>query len=193
MPVVRRDRRRDRASAREASCRRRPSERRADCLLAEQLHDERARVRGRSSKSTQTIFCQTPSSSSPSAIGTVTDGPISAARDVAVAVGVGVALVVLPVVVLGSDPLEHRVQVGVAAGLALDRGDAAGGMGDEHGAEPVGEAGVVDRLLRLRRHVDDLAVALRVERDLLGTYGHGSSLRSRPPSPDALGAAGGRG
>src|SRR5690242_8318262 len=57
---------------------------------------------------------------------------------VAVPVGVGVALVVLPAVVLGDEALEGVVEVLVAAGLVLDRRHAAGRMGHEHGAQPVG-------------------------------------------------------
>src|SRR5262249_5375020 len=86
---------------------------------------------------------------------------------VAMAVGVGVAGVVLPGATLGSDAFEDAVQVGAAAGLVLDRRHAAGRVGDEHGAEPVGEAGVVDGLLCVGGDVEHVAVALRVEGEFL--------------------------
>jgi hypothetical protein len=74
---------------------------------------------------------------------------------------------VLPVAILGRDTLEDGIEVGVAPGLVLDRGHATGRMGDEHRAEAVGEAGVVDDFLRVRRDVEHVAVALRVEGDFL--------------------------
>jgi hypothetical protein len=86
---------------------------------------------------------------------------------VAVPVGVGVAGVVLPRAVLGSDALEDGVEVGVASGLVLDGRHAARRVGDEHGAETVGEAGVVDELLGVGGDVEHVAVALRVEGDFL--------------------------
>jgi hypothetical protein len=86
---------------------------------------------------------------------------------VAVAVGVGVACVVLPGTVLGSDALEDGVEVGVASRLVLDGRHAAGRVGNEHGAETVGQAGVVDDLLGVGGDVEHVAVALRVEGDFL--------------------------
>src|SRR4029077_15125033 len=91
---------------------------------------------------------------------------------VAVPVGVGVALVVLPAVRLGRDALHHGVEVGVAAGLALDDGDAAGAVGHEDRDGPLGHAAVGDRLLREIGDVDDLTVAAGVEREGLVVNRH---------------------
>jgi len=44
-------------------------------------------------------------------------------------------------------PSRTALRVGVASGLVLDGRHAARRVGDEHGAETVGQAGVVDDLL----------------------------------------------
>jgi len=97
-----------------------------------------------------------------------------------VAVGVGVQLVVLPRRVLRSDLLHDVVQVGVAAGLAFDRRHPARRVGYEHGAQAVAKARVVERLLRVGSDVEDFAVALGVEHQLLVSCLHGAM----PPARD---------
>ena len=85
---------------------------------------------------------------------------------VAVAVGVGIALIVLPGVIDRRDLLHDPSEIGVAAGLELDHRDPARRVRDEHGAQPVSEAGVGDGLLRVLGDVDRVVVPARVERDL---------------------------
>jgi predicted RNA-binding protein with PIN domain len=95
---------------------------------------------------------------------------------VAVAVGVGVPLVVLPVVVDRRDVLHHAREVGVAPRLELDHGHATRGVGHEHGANAVPEAGVGDGLLRVFGDVDRVVVAARVEREFLASCMHVSGV-----------------
>jgi hypothetical protein len=106
----------------------------------------------------QTTFCQTPTCSAPARNGIVTDGPISAART---------WLWPLVSALRALCSLEDGVEVGVASGLVLDGRHAAGRVGDEHGAQSVGQAGVVDGLLGVRGDVEHVAVALRVEGEFL--------------------------
>jgi hypothetical protein len=65
--------RRDGGSIAGRGVRRRPAPHETICTVT-------VRVRGRSSKSIRTICCQVPRASEPSRRGTVTDGPITAAR-----------------------------------------------------------------------------------------------------------------
>ena len=106
--------------------------------------------------------------------------------DVAVAVRVGIALVVLPPSGLGGDSLEHGVEVGVATRLALDDRHAAGAVRHEHRERPLGDAAVGDRLLGEVGDVDDLAVAPGVERERLVMDRHPGRAywsRDRPGDP----------
>ena len=66
---------------------------------------------------------------------------------VAVAVRVGVALVVLPIAVGRARPCRARDSGRRRTRLVLDHRHAARGVGDEHGAQTVVQPGVVDHLL----------------------------------------------
>ena len=123
-----------------------------------------------------TIRCHVPMQSSPSANGTVTDGPISAARTWLWPLVSALRSLCSHVVVDRRDVLHHACEVGVAARLELDRRHAARGVRDEHGADPVAEAGVGDGLLRVLGHVDRVAVAARVEREFLASCMHVSGV-----------------
>ncbi len=94
-------------------------------------------------------------------------GPHQCRSGVAVAIRVGVAVVVLPLVALGGDAIEDAIEVGDATGLVLHGGDGARGVRDEDGAEAVAEARVVHGLLCVGRDVENLSVARRGEGELL--------------------------
>jgi len=85
----------------------------------------------------------------------------------AVAVRVGVEVVVLPGAALGRDMVEHAIQVGNASGLALHSGDRARRVRDEDCAEAIAQARVVDGLLRVGGDVEEVPVARRSEGELL--------------------------
>jgi len=86
---------------------------------------------------------------------------------VAVPVRVGVPFVVLPTVVLGRDAFEHAIEVRVAPGFVLNRGDATGRVRDEDGAEPVTAPGVRDALLCEPGDVMNFAVTRGLQREVL--------------------------
>ena len=125
----------------------------------------RRRWRGRSSKSMQTIRWNVPMHSSPSANGTVTDGPINAGPHVAVAVGVGVPLVVLPrrrrsARSCSITRARSALQPGSNSIIVTPHVECA--TNTVHNA--VAEPGVGDGLLRVLGDVDRVVVAARVER-----------------------------
>ncbi len=95
-------------------------------------------------------------------------------------IGIGVDFVVFPTSVLRRDILKHSVQVGIATRFVLDRRDAAGRMCNEHGAQAVADIGVIDHLLRERRHIVDLAIALGLEAEVLMPCQHWLCSSRRP-------------
>ena len=97
------------------------------------------RCRGRSSKSMHTILWNVPMHSSPSANGTVTDGPIIPARTWLWPLVSAFRSLCSHASSIGRDLFHDASEVGVAAGLELDHRDAACGMRDEHGAHAVAE------------------------------------------------------